>query len=259
MKTCFCTNVFPNEQIPAACAALSALGWDGIELWDGYLKTADIYRLRDMLEAMRLRVFQLCPYFNVTGDREQLEETYRIAQAYIEKAHALHCGQIRVFTGSVGSADADARQYAQGVEGLRHICRMDESVYFVLETHMGSLADTTASTLQLLEDVGCSNLKVNLQVPLNNGQDAIMDSVHTLGRYVAHIHAHNWIGNRKNLTYLDNGDYAFDEFLAALHGEGFNGAVSIEHGNHLGKREPLEVARHEIAYLKKLIERIEQP
>jgi sugar phosphate isomerase/epimerase len=57
------------------------------------------------------------------------------------------------------------------------------------------------------------------------------------------------------LTFLDSGSYNFEEFIKILYGKGFNGYISIEHGDHLGNRDPWEVAFHEIKYLKKLIKK----
>lgn len=258
MKVSFCLNVFKSEEMEKAISHLGKLGYDGVEVWDQYLKITDINRLNELLKSSSLSVAQLCPYFDFTDSKEKWQESLKTAQSYIEYAKILDARLIRVFTGHIGSSEATDIIWQQAVEGLRTICLKGKEmgISFALETHPGSLMDSTPSTLRLLKDVACPNLGVNLQVPLDN-EDAYQ-SAETLGKHVIHIHAHNWIGPAPNgqwktLTYLDKGDLDFPRFLDILHRHGFDGYISIEHGIHRGKDDPYEVAEHEIAYLRKLI------
>ena len=253
MKTGFCTNVFRDEEMYPALRALSEMGYDGVELWDSFLSNTDLDRLGTYLTELKLEVLQICPYFNVTGTEEQLEQTMESAREYLKIAQLLNCHLIRTFTGSVSSADVSPDIYQQAVKALREICALGrpQGVLFVLETHEGSLMETGPATLRLLNDVGADNLRVNLQVPLDGGREDVFRSVELLGKYTVHLHAHNWIGSWPNFTFLEDGDYDFEQFLQALREKGFDGAVSIEHGNHSGL-PPLEIARREIAYLKPL-------
>ena len=126
-------------------------------------------------------------------------------------------------------------------------------IVFPLETHQvihggPNLTDTSATTLRLLEDVGMDNLKVNLQTPLLG--ESVFYSATELGEHVVHLHAHNWIGNFRNRTFLDSGDVDFAGFVQILEDKGFEGYISIEHGDH---HPPYETAVHEARYLKRLI------
>ena len=252
MKISYCTNVFPLEDIPKVCICLRKMGYDGVELWHQFIMSRPIEQIRKEVLDLGLEAAQLCPYFNVTGTQEELEKTYCLAEDYTKIAHELDCRRIRVFTGSVGAFCATEKQYRQGVEGLRTICRMAPELLFILETHAGSLMESTETTLRLLHDVGEDNLKVNLQVPMTLSHEDPYTCARILGQYTAHLHAHNWHGSTDNLVCLSEGDYDFQKFLSILVEKGFDGYISIEHGDHNGKENPLDVAKKEIRFLKQV-------
>lgn len=252
MKIAYCTCVFPFDEIPIACRKLKELGYDGVELWDQYLSVTTVENVRKDICSLGLEIAQLCPYFDVTGTKETLEQTYRIAEKYINMAHQLNCRHIRVFTGSVSASQATEAQFEQAAVALQTICDMAPDLLFVMELHDGSMVETADATEKMLNAVNRENLRVNLQVPLADGEDPFT-SAERLGEKTVHLHAHNWNGVFENLTYLSDGDYDFKKFISILRSKGFDGYVSIEHGDHYGRHDPFEVAEHEAVYLKKLI------
>ena len=252
MKAAFCVNIFPHNEIMNAACRLAQMGYHGIELWDAFLMGQDLEEVKNKLTAFKLEVAQMCPYFNFTGNAEELETTMEIARKYIDMARFLDCKRIRVFTGNRGSCEVDEKTYWQAVEGLKAVCGMAKDIQFILETHDKNLTDTGPATVKLLNDTGMDNLKVNLQVPLDYGKEDVYESARMLGEHVAHLHAHNWIGGWPKLTYLDSGDYDFRKFVEILSSKGFDGYISIEHGDHMGTKDPFEVAQHEIKYLKQV-------
>ena len=261
MKISFCSSVFKDDEMEDALIRLGRLGYDGVELWDQYLKVSDIDKLKTVLEESSLSVAQLCPYFDFTGSKEKWHESLEIVGRYIEYAKILDAKLIRVFTGSVGSNEATEAVWRQAIEGLREMCIKGKEfeISFALETHPGSLMDSSSSTLKLLEDVSCSNLGVNLQVPLDS--EDVYQSAEILGKHVIHIHAHNWSGPAPNgcwekLTYLESGDLDFPRFLGILHRHGFDGYISIEHGTHQGRDDPYHVAEQELGYLRTLVNKL---
>lgn len=260
MKLAFCTNTFPLDEIPQACRRLKEIGYDGVELWHQYLVSRPLSQVQDEILGIGLEAAQLCPYFNVTGSREELENSYRLAEQYIGMAKALHCKNIRVFTGSVGAHEASAEQFEQGVRGLQTICDLGPDQMFVLETHPGSLMESADATLRLLKCVDRKNLRVNLQVPLRYEEENPYDCVEKLGSYTVHIHAHNWVGpaSENHLTCLSDGWYDFEKFLTILYRHGFNGFVSIEHGDHYGRDDPFFVAEREHDFFVKIKRSIER-
>lgn len=258
----FCTNVMAKEKIPLAISELAAMGYGGLEFWNDFLLSHDVQWLAACLKENHIACAQICPYFDFTDDREKWEQSVKIAERYVEFSLQLGKPLIRVFTGSVGAGTATPVQWSNGVNGLKTICQIGNlhGVRFALETHGGSLMETSRSTLQLLEEVAMENLGVNLQVPFP-GED-IWDSVERLGRHTIHLHAHNWVVlpfsteakhlGEKNLTFLDSGCLDFREFVGRLREKGFSGYISVEHATHGGKHSWQETARHEIEFLKTL-------
>ena len=258
MDTAFCTNIFTTEEFPAAVERLGRLGYDGVEIWDRQLREIPISQIGQIASKAGVSVSQVCPYFDFTTSEEKAEESLRIGAEYVGFAVALGCKKIRTFTGGVGSREASDEQWTRASQCLRRICGMAQphGIALVLETHPGSLMDTSAGTLKLLEMVGMPNLKINLQLPLFG--EEIGDSVERLGEQVVHMHAHNWTGIKgksdwAELTFLDSGIIDFRNLIFELRKRGFDGTISIEHGKHMGLRDPWEVAEHEIEYLRTLI------
>lgn len=267
MKASFCTNVFGNTQkdMEQAIPALAEMEYDGLEFWSTrysssppqkqYLSNADLGWLRDIMDAHNLEVVQICPYFDFTTSSETWDQSIRDAALHIEYARQLGGPFIRTYTGNIGSAEATAEQWDACVKGLQRICEMGKphGIVFPLETHQvihsgPNLTDTSPTTLKLLADVGMDNLTVNLQTPLLG--ESAYHTAEQLGQHVVHLHAHNWIGNWPNRTFLDAGDVDFAKFVRILKNKGFDGYISIEHGSH---HPPYETAAHEIRYLKQLI------
>ena len=262
IKSSFCTNIMPLQELPEAIKSLANLGYDGVELWDNFLRENEIDWISELLNDNKIRASQICPYFNFTGSPEEWNESIQIAEEYIDFALKLNKPLIRVFTGHVGGNDASTSEWEKGVEGIKKICEMgfEDGIRFALETHGGSLMESTDSTLRLLNDVNMENLGVNLQVPLN-GED-IWETLEKLASFAIHIHAHNWVHDpysskahelgESNLTFLDQGWLDFDRFTNVLIDKGYFGYISIEHSRHGGKHSWKETAVHEIEYLKQL-------
>ncbi len=264
MKTSFCTNVFKPEQMQQGLADLSKLGYDGVEFWQQYLDEENKNTVKKMLDDNNLFASQLCPYFDFTDTEENRYASIELAKKYAELADYLNCPNVRVFTGRLSSKEASGELWRYAALSLRKICDFAPKINFVLETHPGSLMDTSRSTLKLLSMTGRENLKVNLQVPLVDGED-IFVSAKKLGKYTSHLHAHNWRRKTKDepwhwtgedLTFLSEGDYNFKEFVSVLKSEGFDGYISIEHATHGARHSPMGTAEKEISYLKKIIEEL---
>ena len=257
MKSAFCTKWIADtqEEMEKAIPALAEMGYDGLEFWEQYLSGADLRWLKDTMDSEGLEIVQICPYFDFTTSSETWGQSLRDAERFI--GYSLELGRpfVRTYTGNTGSADATEEQWDACVKGLRRVCEMGRphGIVFPLETHQAihggpNLTDTSATTLRLLEDVGMDNLKVNLQTPLLG--ESVVYSARELDQHIVHLHAHNWIGNIGSRTFLDSGDVDFAGFIRVLKDNGFDGYISIEHGDH---HPPYETAAHEARYLKCLI------
>lgn len=251
IKSGFC-YVFGIDRIEESLEHLAKCGFEGVEFWHNDLKKIDKKYLKRLLDKNKISCAQICPYFDFTGSRNDWEKSIKLGEEYIEWSKILGNPLIRVFTGKVGSRQATKKQFMSAVKGLQILCDNSKkyNIRFALETHENSLMETSESTLNLLKAINRRNIGVNLQIPLK-GED-IWYSLEKLGKYTIHMHAHNWSGKVGGLemTFLNSGVIDFELFLKKMLEKGFDGCISIEHPDHLGKHDPKIVAEVEGSYLQ---------
>ncbi len=265
MKLAYCINVFRNDELMPAIYRLAQLGYHGVEIWQRQVEQCRWAMLRAAVADAGIQVAQLCPYFDLVSGPEKVEASVKLARQYVELA--AECPgdrpRIRVFTGpvsgdgKVGSADCDDATWAAAVDGMRRICEVgrDAGVSFALETHHGTLVDTSDSILRFIGDVSCENLGANLQVPLADGEDP-QESARRVGPHVVHLHANNR-GPDGKPTFLGEGTrYDFEGFVRAVRESGpFDGYISVEHASH---HHVWKTAVVEAEYLADLIDRLSE-
>jgi 3-dehydroshikimate dehydratase len=258
MKLAFCINVFRNDELLSVPYRLAELGYHGVEIWQRQIEQNRWPLLRAAVADAGLRVAQLCPYFDLVNGPEKIEASVKLAETYVKLA--VECpgepALVRVFTGPlqgpgrVASAQCSQEVWAQAVAAMRRICQLGRphGVRFALETHHGTLVDTSASIVQFIGDVAADNLGANLQVPLEGEPDPI-ESARKVGPHVIHLHANNHRDGKG--TFLADGEYDFAAFVRAVRAAGpFDGYVSIEHAYH----HPLwQTAVVEAGYLSALV------
>lgn len=150
----------------------AAYGYDGIEVRapaeaDFAKALADIQRLR---EKYRLPGLTLAGGPSVVG----LDKTARqkAVADFLPKLRIIRdvCGKGQRINGGVGgpsrdgSAGATEEHFQQAAEAYREIGKacVDLGLQFTFEIHMGTLHDTAASTVKLLDLIGCPAITANL-------------------------------------------------------------------------------------------------
>jgi len=248
MRLSFCARDL-GKNLPAVAdglAAIKAIGYEGTELWQQLLDATDPDSVREVVDRIGLKVVQICPYFNWTGNTEDWRKSVETARRFVAYSLKLRKPFIRVFTGQVGSADATTQQWDQCVRGLREACDMaaPEGIGLNLETHRGKLHDTPESTLRLIAEVDRANLGVNFQ-PMH-GRDPL-ESLRMLSAYVRHVH----VGNRKDgrPSQLADGDTPWPALVEQLKRQGYEGFLSVE----LVAPPLMDFARRSYDFLKNLI------
>ncbi|MGQ9631341.1 MAG: sugar phosphate isomerase/epimerase family protein [bacterium] len=256
MKAGFCLHGDWLATKPDLVRRIDELGYDGVEIWAQAFDAIGLDGVKRAIAPYKFEVASVNPYFDFTTSEETWEESLRIADTFISYARQLNCERVRTFTSKMdyfkSSDEAEPIHWDRTIRGIREVC--DRASKFgikcVLESHYGDgqLCDSSDAVMRILRGVGRPNLTVNLQPPLR-GEDPL-ESARRLGPYVAHLHAHNWIGGWGNFTFLDDkdGDVDFRRFLEVLRGYGFDGYVSIEHAS----RDPFGFAEHNIEYLRRL-------
>jgi 3-dehydroshikimate dehydratase len=240
MRLAVCTISFRHHVISLdeVASFAQAERFQGIELWGAHAKS-----LADQPEygATWLRRFGL--YVPMLSDYLPLEapaaELWRKLDTLSSLARHWGARKLRTFAGRRSSAEASRGERAQTVARLREACQRssDRGQLLLVETHPRTLADTTASTLQLLAEVNHPALRVNFDVlHLWEAGDDPSVALARLRPYVSHYHLKNVssrerldvfapenvysaAGSRLGMCPLFEGAFDYDELMAELAGD----------------------------------------
>ncbi|OAN14052.1 3-dehydroshikimate dehydratase [Photobacterium jeanii] len=202
MKLSICTISFRHQLTSLEHLAEWARrsGFDGIELWGVHaigLEQQPQYDAK-WLRSMGLSISMLSDYLPIVGDKhlgqQKCEHICRLANYW-------QTNKVRTFAGHQASRSVTASERQAMVNRLRAICHYAEQqgLEVLVETHPNTLADTPASTWQLLQEVDHPVLKLNFDIlhVWEAGAEPI-DFHHQVAEYVGHYHLKN-IASRKQL------------------------------------------------------------
>lgn len=163
MQISLCTISFRHHLIGLAQIAewASRTGFHGIEIWAAHARNLPPDSAQDAawLAHYGLDVPMISDYLPLDHPDLMVEKT---AEALRQAAH-WQTRNIRTFAGKTGSARTSPDQRAQITAALRKACQQvnEDGRRLLIETHPGTLADTLASTCQLIEDVDHPALGIN--------------------------------------------------------------------------------------------------
>lgn len=244
MKVSLCTISFRHHllSIRAIARIAQGYGFDGIELWGTHARNLGSGDHAEWLTAYGLRVPMLSDYLPLDAPTEAMTE--RLAEL-CQLAKNWRAPRLRTFAGTKGSAATSAE------ERLHVACRLrmataylaDHGLRLLVETHPGTLADTTGSLLRLLEEVDHPALKVNFDtLHVWEGGDNPLLAHARLEKHVDYYHLKNVrsqsdlpvfepsnvyapAGRREGMTGLFEGVLDYRSFLKTLDP---NAEVSLE-------------------------------
>jgi sugar phosphate isomerase/epimerase len=229
---CFCSIAFRDEPIEQIIPKLARLGYDGVEIWGNHLKDktdAQLDEIRQIATGCNLSIEVLSPYFWLTRDLPELiEESLQTAERFVGYARRLGARRIRTFVDAgndgIGSAEATPAHWQRATELLKRITAMGPDLWFVMETHGCTLADTPESTQEVLKRVAAPNLKINYHV---GGRDTLR-GYRLLRSDIEHFHMQNEHGPEGS-GYLEDGQSQLPPFFAELLKDGYTGSMSVEY------------------------------
>ena len=132
-------------------------------------------------------------------------------KSLIDTAHSLGAPNIRVWAGECGksSTDTDAAQRAEIVRDFRTITQMARAagISVSIEYHRLSLSDTTASVVEIINEVDADNLFSYWQRLPGVQLSAATDELHAIGENLANIHVFNWDAARNRYPMRDAVDF----------------------------------------------------
>ncbi len=249
MKISLCSIGFRQDPQPLGdiIDKVAALGFDGIELWGEHLVNHHPKDVSSMLSAAGLEVSMISPYFDFTGTSARRDRSLSDAAYFIDYAQAIGSPLVRVFTGVVGSREADRSQFEACSTALAEVCDRAAAygVTLALETHPKTLVDTVPGCLALIDAVDRPNLKLNLDIyhlwEVHFDPVAVLEWLFEL---TAHVHAKNanippnshypLLHDQQasqdiiGVTPIATGNMPYVGFLRQLQAKKFAGYVSVE-------------------------------
>ena len=210
----------------------------GIELWGIHARNLTHQPEYDeqWLASFGLYTAMISDYLPLDGDPQEAQ-----AKAGILCGCASHWGtrKIRSFAGQLSSDAVNPEQRRVMVRRLQRLCDQlaDYGCELLIETHPNTLADTAASTRQLLEEVDHPSLKLNFDVlHLWEAGDDPLAVYQEFKPFIKHFHLKNIrerrllsifspanvyspAGTRDGMVSLFEGEFDYAGFLTKLAGE----------------------------------------
>lgn len=236
MRISLCTISFRHHLLSLGDIARFAQGsgFDGIELWGVHARNLGSGENAERLAAYGLRVPMLSDYLPLDVApailRSRMAELCRLARTW-------RAPRLRTFAGMKGSSATTREERTLVASRLRMAAAYlsDHGLRLVVETHPGTLADTTASLLRLLEEVDHPALKVNFDtLHVWEGGDDPFTAHESLVEHIDYYHLKNVrgrsdlsvfepanvyaaSGRRDGMTGLFEGAFDYGAFLRTIH------------------------------------------
>ena len=242
----------PPEEIVSlsAEAGLECIEWGGdVHVAPGVPDLAEYARART--EEAGLAVASLGSYLRFIGTDEQHATR---ADVTLVSAEHLRAPRLRVWAGTEGSAAAGQDHRELVTRRLRDVAERagKQGIEVGLEFHRGTLTDTVASTLQLLEDVAHPNLTTYWQPNVGLDADEAIATLRAVRPHVSTIHVFSWWPRTERLPLSERSDL-WRRVFAELADSGRNHDVLLE---FVPGDDPDVLAR-EAATLRELIDEAE--
>jgi len=237
MKVSLCTITFRHHLISLSEIAgfARANDFQGIELWAAHGRNMAQMpdRNADWLSSLGLCVPMVSDYLPVEADRLTREH---LTKEVCRMARRWRAGKIRTFAGNRGSASVSADERRSIAARLREMCAItaDFGLHLLVETHPKTLADTAASTLDLIDAVDHPAFAINFDtLHVWEGGDDPVDAHRRMKAHIRHYHLKNIrgradlgvfepanvyaaAGTRDGMTPLFKGAFDYMPFLAEI-------------------------------------------
>ena len=134
----------------------------------------------------------------------------------LDSAAELGASRIRVWAGSVGSAEADATDRARTIDRLRDaaIAASERRLELALEFHGGTLADTPEATLSVLDDVRHPALRTYWQPTVGASDEVAVAEYRRVADRVSAVHVFSWWPRTERMALTER-DGLWRELFAA--------------------------------------------
>ncbi|MEW6354856.1 MAG: sugar phosphate isomerase/epimerase family protein [Planctomycetota bacterium] len=279
MKIAIFSGMFKAHPLPVAMEEAGKIGYDAIEIMVGFGGNhLDVIcapdQAREIGRMARGNSLAICLIYTTLGGPilagdEQRRKDLDAVDRFLDIGDAMGCKMLKVTAGRLKDSaykDDEARIVADWLgaacdRAARHDARI------VAEIHFGQYCETVAMARKIIDLVDRPNFGVihdagNLHI---TGDIYGEDSVEVLGDRIFHVHikdmvhaaaddaaAHDYKAGRFKRALLNEGDVDHLPLFRGLKKIGYDGYLSCEAS---GGDDPVAVARHEFAEMKKLLNR----
>lgn len=145
----------------------------------------------------------------------------------LESAKILKTKYIRVWAGKKSPKDADEAYRIQIADEIRQMCieAKEYDIIVALEYHRKALTEDLETTLELMDRVGCDNLKTFWQPNPDVSYEEHFREIDTLKDRIVNIHTFYW--DSHNRYEFKKGLFAWREYIK--HFEGYDIPYMLEH------------------------------
>ncbi|MEU6846212.1 TIM barrel protein [Streptomyces sp. NPDC046716] len=209
----------------AAHAGLEVIEW-GADVHAPAQEPRTVRTVRAVSDRYGLTCCSYGSYFRATP--EELAGFPAVARA----ATLLGAARVRVWAGGTGSQHVLPEERHQTVRCLREAARIaaDHGLTLATEFHGGTLTDTVASTVRLLDEVDADNVHTYWQPPLDLPDEEALAGLVQLGARVTAVHAFSWWpGNTRRP--LAEREALWTRALALLDGRGMEALLEFVPGD----------------------------
>ena len=238
---------FSPEKIVQMCAqaGLDGIEWGGdIHVPHGDLQTAAAVRKITADAGLHVAAYG-------SDYRAGVSEQAGLAfETVLASAVELKTPTIRVWAGGHGSAEADEAGRMSVISDLRRIAAMarQANISISLEFHGGTLTDTNASTIKLMDELNGTNVFFYWQPPVNQPFEYCREGLSAVLPRMTNIHAFHWVNLERRP--LAEGITNWKKYLEIAAADGRDHYVMLEF-----IQEDSEAQFHaDAAILKKLTE-----
>lgn len=207
-------------------------GFNALEVWQYHLSRLDRTELDALIRTlgeleMRVDVVGIYPLLHQTGPEG--DAAAALAERIMDYTALLGAKVAKVFAGRVPSAQADEACRARSIEGLRTLAEQAarHGMEMTAETHGNTLADTTESTLQLLDELSdISSFGICYQPYTFKDTRTALAEYDAVAHAVRHVHLQN--RNDDGNCRLPDGWLDYRRLLTHIKQVGFIGPLSLE-------------------------------
>jgi sugar phosphate isomerase/epimerase len=261
MKLGYCTWGMPTVPVDTFVPFLAQLGYDGIEITviPGYatelstLDRTERQRIARMLKDYHLELPAIAAHtIMVERDPDTAARNWTRLTGAVDLATdwALDGTPPAVDTTVGGTPEQWNELKPLMIERMGELVRYGEQrgVIIAAEPHVGSMLDTPARVLELLDAIPSPYLKLNFDIShFNVIGISIAESVAALAPHTVHTHVKDERGVVPNYEFLIPGEGEFDyvTYLRAMREHGYEGFITAEVSIMVQRRpgyDPLQAA-----------------